>query len=115
MLAFVYIILNVICIINDASIKHTTITSYSDGSFGFKDLYVVSVFPGKIQNQDANHTGHIIIFVNYYYIDSIIGTTNDRLFAYDGRVMNAIYNSSTKSYTSIKPVTVAYPVEILYI
>lgn len=104
----------------DASIKHKTITSYSDGSFGFDDLNVVSLFPGKVQ--DDNHLGSIFIFANYSKIVTAIGNlggnntniTSKIIYTYDGMVMQAVYNNSNKSYT-IKPVTIAYPIEILYI
>lgn len=37
--------------------------SYEDGSFGFDNLYVVSVFPGKVE--DDYHDGYILIFIQY--------------------------------------------------
>lgn len=76
--------------------------SYDDGSFGFDNLNVVSVFPGKVN--DNNHIGSILIFVNYSLVVSSI--TGSKFY---------IYNSNNKNYTSIKSVNVAYPVEILYI
>ena len=83
--------------------------SYNDGSFGIDDLYVVSVFPGKVKDDD--HIGNILIFIQYGYV--YINTS--KIYLYSGLVMNAIYNSINKNYTSIESVKVAYPVEILYI
>lgn len=85
--------------------------SYDDGSFGFNNLYVVSVFPGKVEDDD--HDGYILIFINYSWAaSSIVGS---KFYIYNGQVVEAIYNSNNKNYTSIKSVNVAYPVEILYI
>lgn len=83
--------------------------SYNDGSFGFDNLYVVSVFPGKVEDDD--HDGYILIFIQYgrIYIHF------DKSYIYSGQVVKAIYNSNNKNYTSIESVKVAYPVEILYI
>ena len=84
--------------------------SYEDGSFGFDNLYVVSVFPGKVE--DDYHDGYILIFIQYGRIySSILGKS----YIYSGQVVKAIYNSNNKNYTSIESVKVAYPVEILYI
>lgn len=82
--------------------------SYEDGSFGFDNLYVVSVFPGKVEDDD--HDGYILIFIQYGRIYSL-----SKLYIYSGQVVKAIYDSNNKNYTSIKSVNVAYPVEILYI
>lgn len=83
--------------------------SYEDGSFGFDNLYVVSVFPGKVEDDD--HDGCILIFIEYgrMYVNL------SKLYIYSGQVVKAIYNSNNKNYTSIESVKVAYPVEILYI
>ena len=83
--------------------------SYSDGSFGFDNLNVVSVFPGKIEDDD--HIGAILIFITYSRIISTLGS----IYTYSGHVMEAIYNNNSKNYTSIKSVNAAYPIEILYI
>lgn len=40
--------------------------SYDDGSFGFNNLHVVSVFPGKVEDDD--HDGYILIFIQYGHI-----------------------------------------------
>lgn len=83
--------------------------SYEDGSFGFDNLYVVSVFPGKVEDDD--HDGYILIFIQY----GRIYVSLSKLYIYSGQVVKAIYDSNNKNYTSIKSVNVAYPVEILYI
>lgn len=83
--------------------------SYEDGSFGFDNLYVVSVFPGKVEDDD--HDGCILIFIEY----GRIYVSLSKLYIYSGQVVKAIYNSNNKNYTSIESVKVAYPVEILYI
>lgn len=83
--------------------------SYEDGSFGFDNLYVVSVFPGKVEDDD--HDGCILIFIEY----CSIYVSLSKLYIYSGQVVKAIYNSNNKNYTSIESVKVAYPVEILYI
>ena len=69
--------------------------SYNDGSFGIDDLYVVSVFPGKVKDDD--HIGNIFIFIQYGY--AYINTR--KIYLYSGCVMNAIYNSINKNYTSM--------------
>ena len=84
--------------------------SYDDGSFGFDDLNVVSVFPGKVVDDD--HTGSILIFIDYGWVLSSIGP---KLYTYSGHVVKAIYDSNNNNYTSIKSVNAAYPIEILYI
>ena len=83
--------------------------SYEDGSFGFDNLHVVSVFPGKVE--DDYHDGYILIFIQY----GSIYIHFDKSYIYSGQVVKAIYNSNNKNYTSIESVKVAYPVEILYI
>lgn len=83
--------------------------SYDDGSFGFDNLNVVSVFPGKVEDDD--HDGCILIFIQY----GRIYVSLSKLYIYSGQVVKAIYNSNNKNYTSIESVKVAYPVEILYI
>ena len=83
--------------------------SYEDGSFGFDNLHVVSVFPGKVEDDD--HDGYILILIQYGCIYSGFG----KLYTYSGQVVNAIYNSNNKNYIGIELVKIAYPVEILYI
>lgn len=83
--------------------------SYDDGSFGFNNLNVVSVFPGKVE--DDNHIGSILIFIDYSCIYSSLG----KIYNYSGHIVKAIYDNNNKNYTSIKSVNAAYPVEILYI
>lgn len=83
--------------------------SYEDGSFGFRNLHVVSIFPGKVEDDD--HDGYILIFIQYGRIYSSFGKS----YIYSGQVVKAIYNSNNKNYISIESVKVAYPVEILYI
>lgn len=83
--------------------------SYDDGSFGFDNLNVVSVFPEKVE--DDYHDGHILIFIKYGRIYSGFG----KLYTYSGQVVNAIYNSNNKNYIGIELVKIAYHVEILYI
>lgn len=85
--------------------------SYEDGSFGFDNLNVVSVFPGKVK--DDNHIGSILIFIDYGWVASSIA--GSKFYIYNGHVVKAIYDSNNKNYTSIESVNVAYPVEILYI
>ena len=85
------------------------------GYFILDDLHIVSIFPGKIKD------GHIIdlisIFVGYsFYMisDNINGNTIINQYCY-GKVVKSIYDDTSKTYTGFESVTVAYPIEILYI
>lgn len=52
--------------------------SYDDESFNINKLNVVSVFPGKVK--DDNHDGCILIFIEYGRIYSTLG----KLYLYSG-------------------------------
>lgn len=87
--------------------------SYDDGSFTIDDVHVVSVFPGKIEN--IRNIDLISIFIWYtLWWDDINGIAT-RQYLYSGQVMRAIYDTTSKTYTCFESVSVAYPVEILYI
>lgn len=88
--------------------------SYDDGSFNFDNLHVVSVFPGKIKDNPIIDLISIFIGYSYYVIGGISGTITTNLYYY-GKVVKSIYDDTSKTYTGFKPVTAAYPIEILYI
>lgn len=88
--------------------------SCDDGSFSFDNLYVVSVFLGKIKDTPIIDLISIFICYSYYVIGGISGSTTINLYYY-GKVVKSIYDDTSKIYTCFKPVTAAYPIEILYI
>lgn len=112
--ALIYSMNQTLTSLNDASIKHKSIMSYDDGSFNFDNLHVVSVFPGKIKDNPIIDLISIFIGYSYYVIGGISGTITTNLYYY-GKVVKSIYDDTSKTYTGFKPVTAAYPIEILYI
>ncbi len=85
----------------------------NDGYFIFDDLDIVSIFPGKIKDNYITDLISIFIGYSYYSIGSIDGITTT-YYNY-GNVVKSIYDDTSKTYTGFKPVTTAYPIEILYI
>lgn len=85
------------------------------GYFAFDDdLHIVSIFLGK--NKDIYITDLISIFVGYstYMIGNTSGNAIINQYCYC-KVVKSVYDDTSKTYTGFESVTVAYPVEILYI
>ena len=85
------------------------------GYFTFDDLHIVSIFPGEIK--DGPIIDLISIFVGYSFYAIGSSNSNNTIINqyYYGKVVKPVYDDTSKIYTGFKPVTVAYPIEILYI
>lgn len=83
------------------------------GYFRFDDLHIVSIFPGEIK--DGPIIDLISIFVSYSFY--AIGSSNNTIINqyYYCKVVKPVYDNTSKTYTGFESVTVAYPIEILYI
>lgn len=83
------------------------------GYFRFDDLHIVSIFPGEIK--DGPIIDLISIFVGYSFY--VIGSSNNTIINkhYYCKVVKPVYDDTSKTYTGFESVTVAYPIEILYI
>lgn len=83
------------------------------GYFTFDDLHIVSIFPGR--NIDDRIIDLISIFIGYSVY--MIGSGDNIIinqYCY-GKVVKSIYDDTSKTYIGFESVTVAYPIEILYI
>ena len=77
-------------------------------------IYMLYLYFLEIKDTPIIDLISIFIGYSYYVIGGISGSTTINLYYY-GKVVKSIYDDTSKTYTGFKPVTAAYPIEILYI